>query len=106
MNFELIAEQACESLIADLNDGHCVDVDFKWRYADDFWFAGYCLGTSFVPTPYTEYNSDYFSSPGDELWEMMEHFGGIQMPEWHQMLAMSNLENDLFIHSVDSRVGF
>jgi hypothetical protein len=62
MNFELIADQAAECLLFDLNNGHCVDID-SVNYADDFWFAGYCLATSFVPTPVesakTEIELDY-----------------------------------------------
>lgn len=45
-NLELIYEQAAESLLADLEDGEYVDL-VNENYVDDFWFAGFCLSTSF-----------------------------------------------------------
>lgn len=53
------------------------------NYEDDFWFAGYCLATEFLSQSYVvsdlEYDTDF---------------------------AEIELHNDLFIHSVDTRVGF
>ena len=50
MNFELIADQAAECLLADLNDGHCVDID-PVDYETEFFLAGFEMkNNTFLPT--------------------------------------------------------